>query len=88
MLAENGGNVDLLLTDVVLPGGSGIDLAERVRTLDPSVRVIFMSGYADWALPDERVRSSAADFMEKPFTQDGLASKVREALDRSPAAED
>lgn len=82
MLAATGHDspIHLLLTDVLLPNSSGPDLAERIATLRPETRVLFMSGYADDALLT-RVRGTSAAFLAKPFAPDGLARKVREVLD-------
>ena len=73
-------SVDLLLTDVVLPGINGSELAERVRSLRPGVRVLFMSGYA----PEEIVASGAlptgAHLLRKPFMPDTLRERVARIL--------
>lgn len=74
------GPVHLLLTDVVMPGMNGLELAERASVRRPEARVLFMSGYTD----DDRVQGVTADgrgFIQKPFTLDALARKVREILD-------
>ena len=73
--------VDLLLTDVVMPQISGRELAERLAELHPGLRVLFMSGYSDEAVYRHGVLSPDAAFLEKPFTERGLAGKVREVLD-------
>jgi signal transduction histidine kinase/CheY-like chemotaxis protein len=72
---------DLLLTDVVLTGMSGPELATRARRRAPSLRVLFMSGYVDAAVARGGPIASGASFLQKPFTADGLGRKVREALD-------
>jgi PAS domain S-box-containing protein len=81
ILAERGDDIELLLTDVVMPGLSGRDLADQVRAAYPGMPVLFMSGYS----PDDVVRRGllyqGAAFLQKPFTPDRLASKVREVLD-------
>jgi signal transduction histidine kinase/CheY-like chemotaxis protein len=74
------GAIHLLLTDVLLPNGSGPDLAERFTAQRPDTRVLFMSGYADDALL-KRVRGAEALFLPKPFSPEALSQKVREALD-------
>lgn len=75
------GSIDLLLSDVVMPGMSGRELAEHLLQLSPQTRVAFLSGYTD----DEVLRHGVLDarfaFLQKPFTPDVLASKVREVLD-------
>ncbi len=72
--------VDLLLTDVVMPKMSGTELAARIRSIQPHVRVLFMSGYSDEVLswPDDSRRGTA--FIQKPFGLDALTAKVREVL--------
>jgi nitrogen-specific signal transduction histidine kinase/CheY-like chemotaxis protein len=71
--------VDLLLTDVVMPQVGGRELAERAMSLYPQMQVLFMSGYSDAGVP---IKSRRADFIQKPFTPDALARKVREMLDQ------
>ncbi|MEW6247353.1 MAG: response regulator [Nitrospirota bacterium] len=71
--------IDLLIADVVLPGMNGSRLAERLRTLRPDMRVLFMSGM----VPEGSVRIAAisgSGFLQKPFGPDVLAAKVREML--------
>ena len=74
------GAIHLLLTDVLLPNGSGPELAERMLALRPETRVLFMSGYADDALL-ARVSGTTAAFLAKPFAPDALATSVRAVLD-------
>jgi two-component system cell cycle sensor histidine kinase/response regulator CckA len=78
--------IHLLLTDVVMPGLSGRDLAGRVRAKHLQTRVLFMSGYTDGAIADHGVLSSGTAFLQKPFTPESLALKVREVLDVRGAA--
>ncbi|MBE2319239.1 response regulator [Solirubrobacter sp. CPCC 204708] len=74
-------DVDLLLTDVVMPETSGRELAEQVAAAAPGVRILFMSGYSDEAVHRHGVLSEDAAFIEKPFTERSLTTKVREVLD-------
>jgi PAS domain S-box-containing protein len=74
--------VDLLLTDVILPGLSGADLAGYVRTLRPTARVLFMSGRADEHLGRQRLISRELAVLQKPFDAEQLLSAVRTTLDR------
>jgi two-component system, cell cycle sensor histidine kinase and response regulator CckA len=75
--------VQLLLTDVVMPQISGQELAERVAAAAPAVRILFMSGYSDEAVRRQGVLDGSAAFIEKPFTERGLTTKVREVLDQT-----
>jgi CheY-like chemotaxis protein len=74
-----GGRIDLLLTDVVMPGLSGTDLAEALRARQPGLRVLYVSGYFDKASVHGHVPSDA--LLHKPFTPDTLLSRVRRAID-------
>ena len=84
-LAANEPNLSLVLTDLVMPGTNGRDLAVQIRRQVPGVRVLFMSGYADEAVSRNGSLDADAAFLEKPFSAGGLATKIREVLD-SPAA--
>jgi PAS domain S-box-containing protein len=79
------GRIHLLLTDVVIPGMSGSDLAEKIRQRRPDVRILFMSGYADHAMLDEAVLEDGWNFLQKPFTADVLVRKIGDVLERCPA---
>ena len=80
-LEEHEGRVDLLLTDVVMPGMSGRELAGIVRRRCPRARVLFMSGYAEDAVASHGVLQPGAQLLEKPFTATNLGAKVRAVLD-------
>jgi DNA-binding response OmpR family regulator len=71
--------IDLLLTDVVMPGISGNTLLEQLRELRPSLRVILMSGYSE---DPAMVMAAGGAYIQKPFDPDELAAKVREVLSR------
>jgi two-component system cell cycle sensor histidine kinase/response regulator CckA len=74
--------VDLLLTDVVMPGRSGPDLFRRLSAGRPDLPVLFMSGIADWDLFDRAGVARPAAFLEKPFSAGALLAQVRQVLDR------
>jgi two-component system cell cycle sensor histidine kinase/response regulator CckA len=78
---EFSGAIDLLLTDVVMPGMNGRELAELLLQERPGTRVLFASGYTDDAVLLHGVRTDELSFMQKPFTPLTLAQRVREVLD-------
>ncbi|MBI2900743.1 MAG: response regulator [Planctomycetes bacterium] len=75
--------IHLLLTDTVMPGMGGLQLAREARDRRPDLRILLMSGYTDRTLVDREPEAADLPFLQKPFTVAGLASKVREVLDRS-----
>ncbi len=78
---SHSGLIHLLLTDVVMPGMSGRELADRLTARRPEVRVLFMSGYTDDAVVRHGMLEPGLAYLQKPFCPDVLAAKVREVLD-------
>ncbi|HLQ59905.1 MAG TPA: ATP-binding protein, partial [Gemmatimonadales bacterium] len=81
VVERHGGTIHLLLTDVVMPGMSGRDLADRLTAQRPGIRVLYMSGYPGDAVVQHGTLPSGSAFLQKPFSPDGLARKVRDVLD-------
>ncbi len=77
---EQNGSIHLLLTDLVMPGISGQELATKLRSLYPDMKMMFMSGYAENEIFQEMIEP-AISFLPKPFTPKSLIRKVREVLD-------
>ncbi|MBS1792337.1 MAG: PAS domain-containing protein [Acidobacteria bacterium] len=79
---KNENQVDLLLTDVVMPLMSGRELAEKIQLIKPEIRILFTSGYTEDAIVQHGIRDLEMNFIQKPFTFDELSRKVRELLDQ------
>jgi PAS domain S-box-containing protein len=78
---KHGGEIHLLLTDIIMPGTSGRELAVRITARHPKTRVLYMSGYTDNVLAQGGVLEAGLSFLQKPFTPGALVQKVREVLD-------
>jgi CheY-like chemotaxis protein len=83
-LESEPGQVDLVITDVVMPEMGGRELARRLAGIRPSLPVLFISGYTGEDVIQRGLLEPGAPFQQKPFTPDGLARKVREMLDAMP----
>jgi len=81
---EHASGIDLLLTDVVMPGMSGGELVRQATSSRPDTKVLYMSGYTDDTIVRHGVFASAAAFIQKPFRLQALSRKVREVLDITP----
>jgi PAS domain S-box-containing protein len=81
LLASHEGILHLLFTDVVLPGIGGRDLADRVRATRPGIKLLFASGYTDDVILQHRLIEHDIALLQKPFTRESLAQKVRDVLD-------
>lgn len=77
------GRIDLLLSDVVLPGMSGRDLADRLQTIRPEIKCLLMSGHAANVIGRQGVLEEKMDFLQKPFSIETLATKVQKAMGKS-----
>jgi two-component system, cell cycle sensor histidine kinase and response regulator CckA len=76
--------LELLLTDMIMPEMSGRRLAEELKKEQPEMEILYMSGYTDDAIVQQGVLEQGLPFLQKPFTREALARKVRAVLDKSP----
>jgi len=81
LIDRHPGEIHVLLTDVVMPGMDGRQLAQRISALKPGVKVLFMSGYTSDVIAQRGVLDEGVQFLSKPFSRDDLARKVRAVLD-------
>jgi CheY-like chemotaxis protein len=80
LASMHAGPIHLLMTDVVMPGIGGPEVAQRIKALRPEIKVLYMSGYTDQAIMHQGVLQDGAVLLQKPFTLATLASKLREML--------
>ena len=78
--AQHDGKIDLVITDVVMPGMGGRELVKQLAQTRPETKVLYLSGYTEDAIVNEGTMESGAAFLQKPFTLQSLARKVREVL--------
>jgi CheY-like chemotaxis protein len=74
------GTIDLLVTDMVMPGMNGMELWERLRRSQPNLPALFVSGWAGDAVVRHRILDGEVPFLQKPFTMESLGRKVHEVL--------
>ena len=82
LVERHGGRIDLLVTDVIMPGMNGKELAERLIRRQPEMAVLFMSGYTADVIAQHGVLDEGVTFLQKPFSIKTLADKIRDALAR------
>jgi len=82
LAARHSGAIDVLLTDVVLPGMNGRELAERCRGVRPAIKVLFTSGYTQDLIANRGVLDQDVDYIPKPYTAGEIAAKVREVIQK------
>jgi two-component system, cell cycle sensor histidine kinase and response regulator CckA len=80
MAQELSGKIDLVVTDVVMPGISGAVLVARLESMRPGIKSLYISGYTDTAIVDHGILDSKVAFLQKPFTIQNFAQKVREVI--------
>ncbi len=79
---DHDGEIDLLLTDIMMPGMNGVEVASAVSKIRPGIQIFFMSGYADQDLVRQGLLEPGTHFLQKPFTPQELAERIRQILDR------
>ena len=83
---DSGAKVELLITDIVMPEMGGRELSEQIKSDRPDIKVLFTSGYTDDAILRHGIIDEGTNFLQKPFTPNVLAQKVREVLDGAKVA--
>jgi len=76
------GRIDLVLTDVIMPQMGGKELVDQLKSVRPESKILFMSGFTDDAIIHHGVSDDGVFFLQKPFSTECLAAKVREVLDQ------
>ena len=84
---EHRGEISLMITDVIMPGMNGRELAERMAILRPAMKVLYMSGYAEAMVFRKGVLEQGVQFLQKPFGPPDLGRKVRDVLQTEPEVE-
>ena len=84
LVEESKGPIDILVTDVVMPGIGGRELAKKLSALRPGISVLYLSGYTEDAVVTQGAHNEGTAFLQKPFTLQSLTKKVREVLRARP----
>ena len=87
LAAEHRGRIGLLLSDVVMPGMNGLDLAHRIRKMQPLLTAVFMSGYTDIAVLQQSVQDPFSTYLQKPFTSSLLLACIASAMAMVPSTD-
>ena len=82
LVAQHSGDIHILVTDVVMPQMSGVDLAKQLLEARPQMRVLYTSGYTEDTVAQEGVSDLRVSFLQKPYVLETLLAKVRELLDQ------
>ena len=82
LAGDSSGNIDILITDVVMPEMNGRELVERLLAIQPGLKCLFMSGYTADVIANRGILDQGVNFIQKPFSVMELAVKVRDALSR------
>jgi two-component system, cell cycle sensor histidine kinase and response regulator CckA len=82
--SSHNGPIDILITDVVMPGMSGQELSRQLCSSDPALKVLYLSGYTEDSIIREGALEAGTAFLQKPFTLQILSRKVREVLRSTP----
>jgi signal transduction histidine kinase len=85
ILAAKGDHIDLVITDLKMPGISGFDLARKIRSVRPGMKVVLISGHIDDTLEEEREKAAVSAFLPKPFTSQALTKTIRDVLGKAAA---
>jgi CheY-like chemotaxis protein len=83
LFEQNGELIDLVLTDIVMPGITGIELGRQLRSTHPEIKILYMSGYTDDVVLRQGGGGPGNAYLEKPFTPEGLVRKIRQVMEAS-----